>query len=346
MAKPATRDTDTMDTFVDSAWYYYRYCSPHEETRPFDPAAVDRWMPVDQYIGGVEHAILHLLYCRFFTKVLFDMGMVGFTEPMLRLMNQGQVIFGGASMSKSKGNIVEPMPLVERWGADTMRLNILFAGPFEDDIDWKLIAPDPHRRPGVTTWLGRVFAAVGEACERDAPDPEPLAAPDPPHDPSGDRRHGALPVQRGDQQAAGAVERDAFGARRGRRCPGGGGRAHADAGAAGSLRAEELWREVLGNGSSVHTSAWPTFDERSRARSGSRWWSRWTGRSATGSRSDADAEEETCRELALAVGEGAARDRRARARPGDRPGSPPGEPGDRPARHLATTLNIGRERSR
>ena len=110
------RDTDTMDTFVDSAWYYYRYCSPKEETRPFDPAEVDRWMPVDQYIGGVEHAILHLLYCRFFTKVLFDMGMVGFTEPMLRLMNQGQVIFGGASMSKSKGNIVEPMPLVERWG--------------------------------------------------------------------------------------------------------------------------------------------------------------------------------------------------------------------------------------
>ena len=89
-----------MDTFVDSAWYYYRYCSPKEETRPFDPAEVDQWMPVDQYIEGVEHAILHLL--RFFTKVLFDMGMIGFTEPMLRLMNQGQVIFGGASMSKSK----------------------------------------------------------------------------------------------------------------------------------------------------------------------------------------------------------------------------------------------------
>ena len=172
--EPARRDTDTMDTFVDSAWYYYRYCSPHDGSGPFDPAAVERWMPVDQYIGGVEHAILHLLYCRFFTKVLFDMGMVGFTEPMERLMNQGQVIFGGASMSKSKGNIVEPMPLVERWGADSIRLNILFAGPFEDDIDWKLIAPDPEKRPGVTTWLGRVFAAVGEACERDAPDPEPL----------------------------------------------------------------------------------------------------------------------------------------------------------------------------
>ena len=107
-------------------------------------------MPVGQYTGGVEHAILHLLYTRFFTKVLYDLGMVGFTEPFPRLMNQGQVIYDGASMSKSKGNIVEPMPIVERWGADTMRLIMLFAGPFEDDIDWKLIAgDDPNRRPGV-----------------------------------------------------------------------------------------------------------------------------------------------------------------------------------------------------
>ena len=111
--EPAKRDTDTMDTFVDSAWYYYRYCSPHEASGPFDPAAVERWMPVDQYIGGVEHAILHLLYCRFFTKVLFDMGMVGFIEPMKRMMNQGQVIFGGASMSKSKGNIVVPWDVID-----------------------------------------------------------------------------------------------------------------------------------------------------------------------------------------------------------------------------------------
>src|SRR4030095_1686230 len=96
----ATRDTDTMDTFVDSAWYYYRYCSPHEETPPVHPAAGERAMPVDQYIGGVEHAILHLLYCRFLTKVLFDMGMVGFTEPMLRLMTQGQGICGGGSIAK------------------------------------------------------------------------------------------------------------------------------------------------------------------------------------------------------------------------------------------------------
>ena len=123
-------------------------------------------MPANQYTGGVEHAILHLLYCRFFTKALLDMGMVGFVEPFPRLMNQGQVIYGGGSMSKTKGNIVEPMPLVERWGADTMRLTMLFAGPFEDDIDWKLIEPPPDRKPGVTAWLGRVFAAVADAAER------------------------------------------------------------------------------------------------------------------------------------------------------------------------------------
>ena len=172
--RPARRDTDTMDTFVDSSWYFFRYCSPGDEDAPFAPEDVARWMPVDQYTGGVEHAILHLLYCRFFTKVLFDMGLVTFTEPFPRLMNQGQVIYGGASMSKSKGNIVEPMPLVERWGADTMRLTMLFAGPFEDDIDWKLIAPDPDRRPGVNAWLGRVFAAVFEAAERDARSPTSL----------------------------------------------------------------------------------------------------------------------------------------------------------------------------
>ncbi len=162
----AVRDTDTMDTFVDSSWYFFRYCSPGYEEGPFRPEDVERWMPVGQYTGGVEHAILHLLYSRFFTKVLHDMGMVTFTEPFPRLMNQGQVIYDGAAMSKSKGNIVEPMPLVERWGADTMRLMMLFAGPFEDDIDWKLIAPEPDRKPGVTAWLGRVFAAVEQAALR------------------------------------------------------------------------------------------------------------------------------------------------------------------------------------
>ena len=163
----ATRDTDTMDTFVDSSWYLFRYCSPGYDDGPFRREDVDRWMPVGQYTGGVEHAILHLLYTRFFTKVLYDLGSVGFTEPFPRLMNQGQVIYDGASMSKSKGNIVEPMPLVERWGADSMRLVMLFAGPFEDDIDWKVIEGTTRTaapvcthgsgacsRPSATRWSG------------------------------------------------------------------------------------------------------------------------------------------------------------------------------------------------
>jgi leucyl-tRNA synthetase len=296
----ATRDTDTMDTFVDSAWYYYRYCSPHAETQPFDPAAVERWMPVDQYIGGVEHAILHLLYCRFLTKVLFDIGMVGFTEPMLRLMNQGQVIFGGASMSKSKGNIVEPMPLVERWGADTMRLNILFAGPFEDDIDWKLIAPDPHRRPGVTTWLGRVFAAVGDACERDAPDPEPLrrlthrtirAVTD-------DMERFRFNVAISKLQVLSNAMRSALDAGEGAR----------EAAAALTLMlaplapfaSEELWREVLGNPSSVHTADWPAFDETLAREELVTLVIQVDGKVRDRIEVAADADEETCRELALA----------------------------------------------
>ena len=298
--EPAKRDTDTMDTFVDSSWYYFRYCSPNDEDRPFEPDDVGRWMPVDQYIGGVEHAILHLLYCRFFTKVLFDMGMVGFTEPMLRMMNQGQVIYGGASMSKSKGNVVEPMPLVERWGADTMRLSILFAGPFEDDIDWKLIAPDPDRRPGVTTWLGRVFAAVGQAAERDAPDPESLRRVT--HRTirgvTDDMERLRYNVAISKLQVLSNAMRSALDA-------GDGAREAASAltqllAPLAPFAAEELWREVLGNGSSVHTSAWPTFDDALARQERVTLVVQVDGKVRDRIEVDSDAGEETCRELALA----------------------------------------------
>ena len=179
-------------------------------TVPFRREDVDRWMPVGQYTGGVEHAILHLLYSRFFTKVLYDLDMVGFTEPFPKLMNQGQVIYDGASMSKSKGNIVEPMPLVERWGADSMRLIMLFAGPFEDDIDWKLIAgEDPDRRPGVHSWLGRVFAVVDDAVATGCGRARDAGAPDPQDDQGRHRGPRAVPVQHRDLEAAGADERDA-----------------------------------------------------------------------------------------------------------------------------------------
>ena len=138
---PAERDTDTMDTFVDSSWYFFRYCSPHYTEGPFDPEAVKRWMPVDQYVGGVEHAILHLLYSRFFTKVIRDLGLIDFDEPMLRLMNQGQVINEGKAMSKSLGNGIDLGEQLDKYGVDAVRTTIVFAGPPEDDIDWADVSP-------------------------------------------------------------------------------------------------------------------------------------------------------------------------------------------------------------
>ncbi|MCX6358133.1 MAG: leucine--tRNA ligase, partial [Candidatus Aureabacteria bacterium] len=134
---PARRETDTMDTFVDSSWYYLRYISPKDETRPFDPELVNTWLPVDQYIGGVEHAILHLMYARFITKVLQDMGHVSFTEPFRNLFTQGMIIKDGAKMSKSKGNTVSPDALIEKYGADTVRFYTLFIGPPEKDAEWR-----------------------------------------------------------------------------------------------------------------------------------------------------------------------------------------------------------------
>ncbi|MBM3252862.1 MAG: leucine--tRNA ligase [Candidatus Omnitrophica bacterium] len=133
---PAQRETETMDTFVDSSWYYLRYLSPSEDKKPFDSEIVNRWLPVDQYIGGVEHAILHLLYSRFITKVLYNLGYVNFKEPFKKLFTQGMIIKDGAKMSKSKGNVVSPDVLIEKYGADTVRLYTLFIGPPEKDAEW------------------------------------------------------------------------------------------------------------------------------------------------------------------------------------------------------------------
>jgi leucyl-tRNA synthetase len=133
---PATRETDTMDTFVDSSWYFLRFLNPNLETAPFSRDAVDRWLPVDQYIGGVEHAILHLLYSRFIVKVLRDMGYLGFSEPFARLFTQGMICKDGHKMSKSKGNVVAPDALIERFGTDTVRLYTLFIGPPAKDAEW------------------------------------------------------------------------------------------------------------------------------------------------------------------------------------------------------------------
>lgn len=134
--KKAKRDTDTMDTFMESSWYFFRYCSPKWKKGMFDPAAAKYWAPVDQYIGGIEHAILHLLYSRFITRVLRDLKMVQISEPFTRLLTQGMVIKDGEKMSKSKGNVVDPDYLIEKYGADTVRLFSLFAAPAEKDLDW------------------------------------------------------------------------------------------------------------------------------------------------------------------------------------------------------------------
>ena len=259
----ATRDTDTMDTFVDSSWYLFRYCSPGYEDGPFRREDVDVWMPVGQYTGGVEHAILHLLYMRFFTKVLFDIGLVGFTEPVPKLMNQGQVIFDGGKMSKTKGNIVQPMPIVQRWGADSMRLIMLFAGPFEDDIDWKLIAgDDPNRRPGVHSWLGRVFAVVGDAVQRGsaAAEPESLVR-------LTNRTIEGVTLDLDRFRFNTAISKLQVLTNEMRSTLDAGGTALDAARALVQLlapfapfAAEELWRVDLGESASVHRSAWPSFD--------------------------------------------------------------------------------------
>ena len=132
----ARREIDTMDTFVDSSWYFLRYLSPKDDTKPFDKDMVNKWLPVDQYIGGVEHAILHLMYSRFIVKVLYDMGYVAFKEPFAKLFTQGMIIKDGAKMSKSKGNVVSPDELIDKFGADTVRFYTLFIGPPEKDAEW------------------------------------------------------------------------------------------------------------------------------------------------------------------------------------------------------------------
>src|SRR5262252_194509 len=133
---PARRETDTMDTFVDSSWYFLRFCDPKNDEQPFDPADAAYWMPVDFYSGGVEHAILHLLYSRFFTRVLRDVGLVKFDEPFKRLLTQGMVLKDGAVMSKSKGNVVDPDDMTEKYGADALRLYVMFVAPPEKEVEW------------------------------------------------------------------------------------------------------------------------------------------------------------------------------------------------------------------
>jgi leucyl-tRNA synthetase len=159
---PARRETDTMDTFVDSSWYFLRYCSPKIDKVPIDAKAVEYWMPVDQYIGGIEHAVLHLLYARFFTKVMRDIGLTKIDEPFSNLLTQGMVIKDGAKMSKSKGNVVSPNYLVDKYGADTARLFSLFAAPPEKDLEWS-----DQGVEGAFRFLGKLWVLVSRYKERE-----------------------------------------------------------------------------------------------------------------------------------------------------------------------------------
>jgi len=162
----ATRDTDTMDTFVDSSWYFLRFLSPHRDDVAFDVELAKKWMPIDQYVGGVTHAILHLLYARFFTKVLHDLGMVEVVEPFSRLLNQGMVQMDGATMSKSRGNLVRLSDELEQHGVDAIRLTMVFAGPPEDDIDWAEVSP-----AGSAKFLARAWRLSGEVTSAPGADP-------------------------------------------------------------------------------------------------------------------------------------------------------------------------------
>jgi leucyl-tRNA synthetase len=151
----ARRETDTMDTFVDSSWYFIRYCDPHNDRVPFDRGIADYWLPVNQYIGGVEHAILHLLYARFFTKVMNELGLLGIREPFARLFTQGMLHYRGAKMSKSKGNTIAPDEYVDRYGADAVRMYLLFIGPVEQDAEWQ-----DSGFEGIARFLNRLWRVV------------------------------------------------------------------------------------------------------------------------------------------------------------------------------------------
>jgi leucyl-tRNA synthetase len=263
----ATRDVDTMDTFVDSSWYFLRYLSPQDDTRAWPSDVAGRWLPVDQYTGGVEHAVLHLLYSRFVVKAMRDRGYVDADEPFQALLNQGQVIMDGASMSKSKGNLVVPGEVSETYGADTLRSTMLFASAPEDDIDWADVSPT-----GMHKWLSRVWRlTLGQiAGERDgAPAIDEDAA-------ATLERATAEAIQRASQEFAAKKYNTAIAQMMtltnavlaATRDGGGGPVVRSSLEMLLTLLApvcpfitEELWNR-LGNEGSVHDQPWPVADER------------------------------------------------------------------------------------
>ena len=213
---PARRETDTMDTFVDSSWYFFRFCDPKNPDLPFDPDKVGYWGPVDFYSGGVEHAILHLIYSRFFSRVFRDLGMTTIDEPFTRLLTQGMVLKDGQVMSKSKGNVVDPDDMIQKYGADALRLYVMFVAPPEKEIEWTDAGLEGSFRFLARVWrlvdqLSGAFAAqpVPAIGERHAQRRREGAAPqDARHDPPRDARpRSARASEHGGFGADGARER-------------------------------------------------------------------------------------------------------------------------------------------
>jgi leucyl-tRNA synthetase len=269
----ARRETDTMDTFTCSSWYYLRYCDARNDDAIWDPTKTDYWMPVDQYIGGIEHAILHLLYSRFFTKVYRDMGLVSFAEPFTNLLTQGMVKLDGATMSKSRGNVVAPEEIIAKYGADTLRAYILFMAPPDKDLEWNNDGLD-----GMWRFLGRAWRYIAEVAEEAAAGVSGAAA-------AGDSASKSLRSER--HRVVGKVSDDierfqfntalsammelvnaAYDYRRA--MPAGTRDVVLERDVAETLTlllspyvphmAEELWREILGHETSVHLESWPAWD--------------------------------------------------------------------------------------
>ena len=331
---PARRETDTMDTFVDSSWYFYRYTDPDVDTKPLDSDTVAYWFPIDQYIGGVEHAILHLIYSRFWTKVMRDMGIVKNDEPSERLFTQGMVIKGGAKMSKSLGNVVSPDDMVAHYGADATRMYTLFASPPDRDLDWQDMGVE-----GISRFLSRVYRFVARNAN---PGDQRWNS----RDGGGQLSPAARKMQRKLHQTIRRVTED-FGGRwhfntsiaaimelvnellrlrrqRAARRAGGptlaDGRRAAQAGAdAGAVRAVSRARVVGDAGRNLRSAARAVAAVRSRAGQGrgSRdRASRSTARSAAASSSPPTRADDQVRELALGRRKSQSRDRRQRDREG------------------------------
>ncbi len=269
---PARRETDTMDTFTCSSWYYLRYCDARDDQVAFARDKADYWMPVDQYIGGIEHAILHLLYSRFFTKVLRDMGMVGFDEPFTNLLTQGMVKLDGATMSKSKGNVVAPEDMIAKYGADTLRAYILFMAPPDKDLDWSYEGLE-----GMWRFLGRAWRLVAEVADETSGGCGVVAAGGVPEKALRAAMHRSIGRVTEDVErfqfntAISAIMELVNAAMDYRRDVVAGARDLALLREAAETvtqllspvaphMGEELWRVVLGHPTSVHRSTWPAFD--------------------------------------------------------------------------------------